>query len=202
MRSVREVVESAIEAGLEVLTLYAFSQENWQRPRREIAFLMSLLQRYARKEGEELARNGVEVHVIGELDRLDRGARVAIDHIERITRGGDRLQLVLAISYGARTELVRAARSLAEKVASGELDPGAIDEERFARELLTAPWGDPDLLIRTSGEFRLSNFLLWQLAYTELHITSVLWPDFTRENLFDAILDFQHRERRFGKVTL
>lgn len=202
MRSVREVVEGAIEAGLEVLTLYAFSQENWQRPRREIVFLMSLLQRYARKEGEELARNGVEVHVIGELDRLDRGARVAIDHIERITRGGDRLQLVLAISYGARTELVRAARSLAEKVASGELDPGAIDEERFARELLTAPWGDPDLLIRTSGEFRLSNFLLWQLAYTELHITSVLWPDFTRENLFDAILDFQHRERRFGKVTL
>ena len=201
MKSVREVVEGAIEAGLEVLSLYAFSQENWRRPRREIAFLMSLLERYAASEVKELVANGVEVHVVGDVDRLQKSGRAAIDRIIGATRGGERLQLVLAISYGGRDELVRAARRLAERVAAGELAPSDIDEDTFARELFTAPWPDPDLLIRTSGEHRISNFMLWQVAYTELYSTPVLWPDFTREHLFEAILDYQKRERRFGKVS-
>lgn len=200
MKSVREAVEGAIEAGVRVLTLYAFSQENWGRPIREIAFLMSLMQRYARTEWEELARNGVEVHVIGDLDRLDRPARLAIDHITRKTRGGDRLQLVVAVSYGSRAEIVKAARRLAERVAEGDLRPDQIDEAALSAQLLTAPWGDPDLMIRTSGERRISNFLLWQIAYAELYVTPVLWPDFTREDLFEAILDYQKRDRRFGRV--
>jgi undecaprenyl diphosphate synthase len=202
MKSVRDVVEGAIEAGLDVLSLYAFSQENWRRPAPEIAFLMSLLERYADSEVRELADNGVEVHVVGDIDRLNRPARAAIDKITRGTRGGDRLQLVLAISYGGRDELVRVARRLAERALAGELKPSDIDEHVFSDELLTAAWRDPDLLIRTSGEFRISNFMLWQIAYTELYSTPVLWPDFTREHLFEAILDYQKRERRFGKVSV
>ncbi|NIR44117.1 MAG: isoprenyl transferase [Gemmatimonadetes bacterium] len=201
MKSVREVVEGSIEAGVDVLTLYAFSQENWQRPRSEIAFLMSLLQRYARSEIDDLVENGVEVHVIGDVERMNPPERKAIGMIIEKTRGGANLQLVLAISYGSRAEIIRAARRLAEEVAAGDLEPAEIDETIFARSLYTEPWPDPDLLIRTSGEYRISNFLLWQLAYTELYTTPVLWPDFTRRHLFEAILDYQRRERRFGKVT-
>ncbi len=201
MRSVREVVEGAIEAGIEVLTLYAFSQENWQRPRREIAFLMSLLQTYARSEIQELIDNGVEVHAVGDVGRLDAAERKAIQKIIDSTRGGANLQLVLAISYGSRSEIVQAARSLALRVAAGELKPDEIDEAALAAELYTAAWPDPDLMIRTSGEFRISNFLLWQIAYTELYTTPVLWPDFTREHLFEAVIDYQKRERRFGRVA-
>ncbi|UCC82418.1 MAG: isoprenyl transferase [Gemmatimonadota bacterium] len=201
MRSVRDVVEGAIEAGIEVVTLYAFSQENWQRPRPEVAFLMSLLKSYAKSEVQDLVDNGVEVHVVGDIDRFEAAERKAIDTILDMTRGGERLQLVLAISYGSRGEIVRAARRLAERSASGDLEAAAIDEPTFAAELYTAPWPDPDLMIRTSGEYRISNFLLWQLAYAELYTTPVLWPDFTREHLFEAILDYQRRERRFGKVT-
>jgi undecaprenyl diphosphate synthase len=202
MKSVREAVEGSIEAGVEVLTLFAFSQENWQRPAREVAFLMSLLQRYARKEYRDLVRNGVEVHVVGDIDRLGAAERAAVRTIVHGTRGGENLQLVVALSYGGRSELVRVARRLAERVAAGELNPAAIDEAAFAAELYTAPWPDPDLLIRTSGEYRISNFLLWQVAYTELYSTPVLWPDFTREHLFEAILDYGKRERRFGKVSV
>ncbi len=201
MRSVREVVEGCIEAGIEVLTLYAFSQENWQRPRREIAFLMSLLQTYARSEIQELIDNGVEVHAVGDVGRLDAAERKAIQKIIDSTRGGANLQLVLAISYGSRSEIVQAARSLALRVAAGELKPDEIDEAALAAELYTAAWPDPDLMIRTSGEFRISNFLLWQIAYTELYTTPVLWPDFTREHLFEAVIDYQKRERRFGRVA-
>jgi undecaprenyl diphosphate synthase len=201
MKSVREAVEGAIEAGIEVVTLYAFSQENWQRPRREVAFLMSLLKSYAKSQVKDLVDNGVEVHVVGDIDRFDAAEREAIDMILDLTRGGERLQLVLAISYGGRSEIIHAARRLAERVSSGDLQVAAIDEAAFAAELYTAPWPDPDLMIRTSGEYRISNFLLWQLAYAELYTTSVLWPDFRREHLFEAILDYQRRERRFGKVT-
>ncbi len=201
MRSVRDVVEGAIEAGVEVVTLYAFSQENWQRPRREVAFLMSLLKGYAKSEVQDLVDNGVEVHVVGDIDRFSAAERGAIDMILDSTRGGEQLQLVLAISYGSRGEIVRAARRLGDRIATGELEVAAIDEAAFAAELYTAPWPDPDLMIRTSGEYRISNFLLWQLAYAELYTTPVLWPDFTREQLFEAILDYQRRERRFGKVT-
>ncbi len=201
MKSVREAVEGAIEAGVDVLTLFAFSQENWQRPAREVAFLMSLLQRYARSEYRDLVKNGVEVHVVGELDRLGPAERAAVRTIVEGTRGGPNLQLIVALSYGGRGELVRAARRLAERAVAGELDPSEIDEAAFAAELYTAAWPDPDLLIRTSGEYRISNFLLWQLAYTELYTTPVLWPDFTREDLFEAILEYAGRERRFGRVT-
>jgi undecaprenyl diphosphate synthase len=201
MKSVREVVEGAIEAGIEVVTLYAFSQENWQRPRREVAFLMALLKSYAKSEVKDLVDNGVEVHIVGDIDRFDAAEREAIDMILDLTRGGERLQLVLAISYGGRSEIIHAARRLAERVSSGDLQVAAIDEAAFAAELYTAPWPDPDLMIRTSGEYRISNFLLWQLAYAELYTTSVLWPDFRREHLFEAILDYQRRERRFGRVT-
>ncbi|MGD8869194.1 MAG: polyprenyl diphosphate synthase, partial [Gemmatimonadales bacterium] len=182
-------------------TLFAFSAENWKRPMREVAFLMSLLQRYAVSEYQDLVKNGVEVHVIGDLERLGRAERLAIRKILDATRGGQNLQLVVALSYGSRGEIVQAARHLAERAAAGELDPAAIDEAAVASELFTAPWPDPDLLIRTSGEFRISNFLLWQLAYTELYVTPLMWPDFTREQLFEAIIEYQRRERRFGKVS-
>ena len=200
MNAVREVIEGAVEAGIEILTLFAFSTENWQRPRVEISALMGLLTVYARQERAELVRQGVEVHVLGDLDRMDAGARRAVDAIVDGTSGGRRMRLNLMISYGAREEIVRATRLLAERVARGELDPSSIDEDAFREELFTGDQPDPDLLIRTSGEFRLSNFLLWQLAYTELHVTPVLWPDFTREELFVAVRDFQRRDRRFGRV--
>ncbi len=201
MKSVRDVVEGAIEAGLGILTLFAFSQENWQRPALEIAFLMELLKHYAKAELRDLVKNGVRVNVVGEIERLGQAERAAIDSIITATRQGDRLQLILAISYSSRRELMRAAQRLAERVAAGELLPGEIDEATFESELYTAPWPDPDLLIRTSGEYRISNFMLWQLAYTELYSTPVLWPDFRREHLFEAVLEYTKRERRFGRVS-
>jgi undecaprenyl diphosphate synthase len=200
MNAVHEVVEGAIEAGLEVLTLFAFSNENWQRPPMEIDALMQLLEEYISREEQELKRQGVAVHVLGERTRLGAGARAAVERLENVTQGGQRLSLNLCISYSARAELARAARLLAEDVVRGTKRLEDIDEEALREKLYTAPWRDPDLLIRTSGEHRLSNFLLWQLAYTELYISPVLWPDVTRHVLFQAILDYQRRERRFGKV--
>jgi undecaprenyl diphosphate synthase len=200
-KSVRECIEGAIEAGVEYLTLFTFSQENWSRPPAEIDALMRLLQTYARRERAELKQQGVEVRVFGDIERLSHGPRRAVDEIQAHTRGGRSLKLNLLISYGARAEIARAARLLAERVARGELTPGDIDEAAFAAELYTADMPDPDLLIRTSGEQRISNFMLWQLAYTELFMTPVLWPDFRREHLFQAIYDYQRRERRFGRVT-
>ena len=200
MRAVRAAVEAAGDAGVEVLTLFAFSQENWHRPAGEVSALMALLELYVRRERRELKEKGVEVHVIGDLEQLGPRTRAAIQSIVDHTRGGTRLKLNLAISYGARAELVRAARRLAERVREGTLMPGEIDEALFAGELYTAADPDPDLLIRTSGELRISNFMLWQLAYTELYVTPVLWPDFTREHFFAAVLEYQRRERRFGRV--
>jgi undecaprenyl diphosphate synthase len=201
MRAVREVVEGAIEAGVEMLSLFAFSQENWQRPASEIQALMSLLEEYVAREADELTEQGVRVRVLGELSRLHPTTAAAVSRIVQQTSRNDRLILNIFISYGSRAELVHAARSLARDVAEGRLTPDEIDEEAFQRKLYTDGCPDPDLLIRTSGEKRISNFLLWQLAYTELHITPVLWPDFSRRDLFEAILDFQSRDRRFGKVT-
>ncbi len=201
MKSVRECIEGAGDIGIGILTLFAFSTENWQRPAREVSALMGLLQLYARREREELKRRGVEVHVLGELDRVDAATRKAVDTIVEGTRGGTGLRLNLMISYGGREEILRATRALARQVVSGELSAEDLDEETFASALFTADLPDPDLLIRTSGEYRVSNFMLWQLAYTELHITPVLWPDFTREHLFEAVLDYQRRDRRFGRVS-
>ena len=201
MKAVREVVEGAIDAGVQVLTLFAFSEENWQRPATEINALMDLLEEYIAQEVAELRDQGVVVHVLGDRARLAPGARAAVERVERDTASGQRLTLNLCISYSSRAELARAARLLAEEAVKGTRRLEDIDEEAVREKLYTAPWSDPDLLIRTSGERRLSNFLLWQLAYTELHITPVLWPDVTRRDLFQAILDYQQRDRRFGKVT-
>lgn len=201
MRSVREVVEGSVEVGIDILTLFAFSTENWQRPAREITALMGLLKIYAEKERAQLARQGVEVHVLGHLDRLDKPTHRAVERIVEGTRGGANLRLNLMISYSGREELTEAARELARRAVRGEIEPDAIGEDDVAGALFTRDVPDPDLLIRTSGEYRLSNFLLWQMAYTELHITDVLWPDFGREDLYRAVLDYQRRERRFGRVS-
>jgi undecaprenyl diphosphate synthase len=200
MKAVRETVSGAVEVGIDILTLFAFSTENWNRPLQEVSSLMRLLEHYARKERDELVRQGVEVHVLGELDRMDPGTRRAVDAIVSGTKGGTKLRLNLMISYGGREELIRSARLLAERVRSGELAPEDIDEDALEDTLFTRQLPPPDLLIRTSGEYRISNFMLWQLAYTELHITPVLWPDFDRERLYEAILDYQRRDRRFGRV--
>jgi undecaprenyl diphosphate synthase len=201
IKSVRDTIEGAIEAGVEYLTLFTFSQENWSRPAAEVEALMRLLRHYARHEREELKRQGVEVRVFGDLDRLSPAPRRAVEQIQEHTRGGRNLKLNLMISYGGRSEIVHAARQLATRVARGEIRVEDIDDAAFAGELYTASMPDPDLLVRTSGEQRISNFLLWQSAYTELYVTPVLWPDFRREHLFQAIYDYQRRERRFGRVT-
>ena len=200
MKAVREVVEGSVEAGVGVLTLFAFSQENWQRPAGEIEALMNLLEEYIAREANDLRNQGVSVRILGHLERLGPGARRAVERVMAETAGGQALALNLCISYSARAEIARAARLLAESAAAGQLDPKEIDEDAVGRMLYTAEWPDPDLLIRTSGEMRISNFLLWQLAYAELYVTPVLWPDFTRRHLLEAILEFQRRERRFGLV--
>jgi undecaprenyl diphosphate synthase len=202
MKAVREVVEGCLEAGVSVLTLFAFSQDNWQRPAGEIEALMKLLEEYIAREATELRAQGVSVRILGHLDRLGPRARGAVERIMADTAGGQSLALNLCISYSARAEIARAARLLAEAAAAGQLDPAEIDEEAVSRMLYTAEWPDPDLLIRTSGEMRISNFLLWQLAYAELYVTPVLWPDFTRRHLFEAILEFQRRDRRFGRISV
>ena len=200
MKSVREVVEGGVEVGLEVLSLFAFSQENWHRPPTEITALMSLLEEYIAREADELHQRGVRVRALGALERLTPDASTAVERVVAQTAGNDRMILNLFISYGARAELARAARLLAQDAAAGRIDATSIDETAFAGRLYTAECPDPDLLIRTSGEQRLSNFLLWQLAYSELYMSPVLWPDFTRGDLYEAIRDFQLRERRFGRV--
>jgi undecaprenyl diphosphate synthase len=201
MKAVREALEGAIEAGVQVLTLFAFSEENWKRPALEISALMDLLEEYIAQEIGELVSQGVKVSVLGDRTRLTDGGRSAVERIEMETRSGTRLAVNLCISYSSRAEIARAARLVAEEVLRGTRRLEDVDEQAIASRLYTAPWGDPDLLIRTSGEQRISNFLLWQLAYAELHLTPVLWPDFTRATLFEAILDYQRRERRFGTVT-
>ena len=200
MKSVRETIEGAVEVGIKILTLFAFSTENWNRPRKEVASLMSLLRYYARKERDSLKHQGVEVHALGEIERFDDQTREAVDLIAEGTKGGQVLRLNLMISYGGREEILRSVRILAEQVDQGELTVDDIDEDALRKTLFTVNLRDPDLLIRTSGEYRISNFMLWQVAYTELHITPVLWPDFSREHLFEAVLDYQRRDRRFGLV--
>ncbi|HWZ28993.1 MAG TPA: isoprenyl transferase [Gemmatimonadales bacterium] len=201
MKAVREVVEGAIQSGVEVLTLFAFSEENWNRPPTEISALMDLLEEYIAREVAELHGQGVRVNVLGDLNRLGPKQRAAVERIEADTRSGTKLSLNLCISYSSRAELAGAARLLAEEVLKGTKRLEDLDEAALASKLYTASWPDPDLLIRTSGEQRLSNFLLWQLAYTEIYITPVLWPDFDRQCFYEAILDYQRRERRFGNVT-
>jgi undecaprenyl diphosphate synthase len=201
MEAVREVVEGSVEAGIPILTLFAFSTENWNRPQEEILALMTLLQVYVEKEKDGLKDQGVQVRVRGDLARLSPEVLESVQSIEKVTEHGDRLLLNLMISYSGRAELLRAVRTLAQRVREGTLNPESIEASTLEMVLDTAGLPDPDLLIRTSGELRLSNFMLWQLAYTELHISTVLWPDFQRHHLFQAIDDYQRRERRFGRVT-
>ena len=201
MKAVREIIRGCVDTGVEVLTLFAFSTENWQRPEEEILALMTLLQLYAEQEKEELRESGVKVRVLGDLSRMDGLTRTAVERIQGTTEGGDKMRLNLMISYSGRADILGAAQALARRVSEGALDLEDIDEEAISGSLLTESLPDPDLLIRTSGEFRISNFMLWQLAYTEIFITPVLWPDFTREDLLEAVAEYQRRERRFGRIS-
>jgi undecaprenyl diphosphate synthase len=186
--------------GIAALTAYAFSTENWSRPGEEVSFLMALFERVLERELESLEREQVRIRFLGDLEQLPEGLQSLISDATQRTAANTGIRFNVCTNYGGRAELVRAARRLAEQVARGDLDPAAIDEARFAAELHTAGEVDPDLLIRTSGEQRISNFLLWQLAYAELHITDVLWPDFDQSALLAALLDYQSRQRRFGGV--
>jgi undecaprenyl diphosphate synthase len=198
--AVRRVVRGAGELGIPVLTLFAFSTENWTRPADEVNDLMGLLRHYLRNELEELHRNGARLRVIGNREGLAADIVRDIADAELLTRNNTRIDVNICINYGARDEILRAARNLARRVAAGEMTPEEIDEANFERELLTAGLPDPDLLIRTSGEQRISNFLLWQCAYTELVFVDTLWPDFGKEHLERAITEFRRRERRYGGV--
>ena len=198
--SVREVVKGCAALGIDVLTLYTFSVENWDRPAREVQALMTILRETLRAEREELRRNNVRLQVIGRLADLPAGVREAVAETERYLAASTGLQLNLALSYGGRAEIVDAVRALLRDHDREPFAPARVDEALVASYLYTAGLPDPDLLIRTSGEMRLSNFMLWQLAYTELWITETLWPDFRRRHLFQAVADYQLRERRFGRV--
>jgi len=198
--SVKTVVRSAAEMGISYLTLYGFSSENWNRPLSEVNDLMGLLRFYLSSEIAYLQKNGVRLRVIGERERLDPDITSLIEEAEKKTADNSVITLVIALSYGGRAEIVCAARSLAEKVASGFLRPEDIDENSLEHHLFTADIPDPDLLIRTSGEKRISNFLLWQLAYAEFVFTDTLWPDFSKEDFAKAIDEFQGRERRYGST--
>ena len=198
VESVRVVVRLARKLGIEYLTLYAFSDENWQRPTTEIRALMNILSRFVRRELPELRENQIVLRAIGDLARLPENIQRELIRAEEASREGARMTLSLALSYGGRNEILRAAQSLAEDLRAGRLQPQDITPESFASHLYTAGMPDPDLLIRTSGEYRLSNFLLWQTAYTELYFTGTLWPDFREEEFIKALLEYQHRERRFG----
>jgi len=198
--SVREIVRACGELGIEYLTLYSFSTENWGRPDDEVETLMALLARYLVEERGELMHNRVRLRGIGELDRLPRHVRELLDAATRHLEGNDGLLLTLALSYGSRAEIVDAVRRIATEVAGGTLAAGDIDADAISGRLYTAGTPDPDLLVRTSGEMRLSNFLLWQLAYAELYVTDVFWPDFRRPELEAALEVYARRQRRFGKT--
>ncbi|WP_211356905.1 isoprenyl transferase [Phaeodactylibacter luteus] len=199
--SVRETTEAAAELGIEYLTLYAFSTENWSRPKLEVSALMRLLVETLSREISTLSKNNIRLQAIGDLSRLPDATRRALEAGIEKTKGNKRMTLVLALNYSGRWEIAEAARQLAQQVQQGDLEPGDIDETRIGERLSTGSIPDPELLIRTSGEARISNFLLWQIAYAELHFTPVFWPEFRKENLYEAILDFQNRERRFGKTS-
>jgi undecaprenyl diphosphate synthase len=200
IRAVRQAVEACARLGVPYLTLYAFSVENWKRPHTEVKMLMGLLREYLRKEVGELNRQNISLGVIGRIQELPANVQRDLENTIRKTAANTGLRLTLALNYGARAELVDAVRELAEKMKhNGEV---AIDEKTFSQFLYTRELPDPDLLIRTSGEMRLSNFLLWQVAYSEIWVTDTLWPDFTQGHLFRAIIDFQTRERRYGGLSL
>jgi undecaprenyl diphosphate synthase len=199
--AVKETVECAGELGVKFLTLYAFSKENWSRPQQEIDALLNLMVSTINSETETLIKNNVRLLVIGDLNSLPAYIMEKLTEVIELTSNNSGLTLIVALSYGARWEITEVAKRLAEDVVSGKIDKDEIDESVFARYLTTRGIPDPELLIRTSGEYRISNFLLWQIAYSELYFSSTLWPDFRKEHLYQAIIDFQSRERRFGKIS-
>lgn len=200
VESVRSIVEGCAELGIEYLTLYAFSTENWDRPEYEVIGLMELLVSTIRNEVESLHKNNIKLHVIGDMNMLPDYARKELHEALEITKDNTGLNLVMALSYSGRWELLNAVKSIAYEVKKGKLNVEEIDQDTLQQHLATSNFPDPELMIRTSGEYRISNFLLYQLAYAELYFTQVRWPDFRKENLYEAILDYQGRERRFGKT--
>jgi undecaprenyl diphosphate synthase len=199
-QTVRTVVRTCRELSIRYLTLYAFSTENWQRPKAEIEALMALLTRFLQSEKREMMENNIRLRVIGQVDRLPPQVRESLQETMAATENRTGMDLILALSYGARAEIVRMVQALAEKIVRGQVEPQAITAELVADHLYTRDIPDPDLLIRTSGEMRISNFLLWQIAYSEIFVTPTLWPDFSKNELLQIFRDFRHRERRFGAV--
>ncbi len=195
--SVSEVVEASARLGIKVLSLFAFSKENWKRPRQEVTRLWALLREYMKKDGRVLSENDLRLLVLGQRDGIPRAVLGELERLETKTRDNRRMTVALALNYGGRAEIVDAVKGLLRDKSA---DPEALTEETFARRLYTASLPDPDLLIRTSGEMRISNFLLWQIAYTEIWFTPVLWPDFRKKHLLEALCEYQTRERRFGDV--
>ena len=198
--SVKAVIEGCIEAKVEYLTLYAFSKENWNRPKTEVTALMKLLEQFLKKKSKELKENNIRLQAIGNLQDLSPGALKELKKSIKETQNNTALTLILALSYGAREEIIHGVKGIVSDINDGKLDPSTIDTKIFSEYLYTAQTPDPDLLIRTSGEKRLSNFLLWQISYAELFISDKLWPDFKKENLLEAIKDFSNRERRYGEL--
>jgi undecaprenyl diphosphate synthase len=201
VESVRNIVEGCAELGIGYLTLYAFSTENWDRPAYEVTGLMELLVDTIRKEVETLNKNNIKLHVIGDMNMLPEYARQELNEALELTSKSTGLNLIMALSYSSRWELVNAVKNIAIDVKAGKVNPELINHDTLQQYLVTSAFPDPELMIRTSGEYRISNFLLYQLAYAELYFTNVRWPDFRKENLYEAILDFQARERRFGKTS-
>lgn len=201
VKSVREVTEAAAEIGIPFLTLYAFSTENWNRPRLEVSALMDILVSTIREELATMNKNNIRLNAIGDMDRLPSKTRKALLEGIENTKTNERMTLTLALNYSARWEITEAMRKVAEHAAQGKIKPEEIDENCVSSFLTTAQIPDPELLIRTSGEHRISNFLLWQIAYTELYFSDTYWPDFEREDFYNAILNFQQRERRFGMIS-
>ena len=201
VKTVREVIECAAELGLKYLTLYAFSTENWGRPDDEISALMGIMVQSLNNETDTLIRNNIRLKAIGDVNRLAEDVRNRLYETIELTSKADGLTLIIALSYSSRWEILNAARKLASDVKNDLIEPEAIMEDDFEKYLTTFGIPDPELLIRTSGELRVSNFLLWQLAYTELYFTELLWPDFSKDEFYKAIIDFQKRERRFGKTS-
>lgn len=199
--SVRETAEAAAELGVKYLTLYAFSTENWNRPRSEVNALMKLLVRTIHKETKTLHDNKISLMAIGELESLPEVTQKELQEAINDTAHHERMELILALSYSSRWELTKAAKELAEDIAANKLNPQQVDQSIFESYLTTSKIPDPELLIRTSGEYRISNFLLWQIAYSELYFTPKFWPEFRKEDFYEAIVDFQNRERRFGKIS-
>jgi undecaprenyl diphosphate synthase len=201
VESVKEITEAAAELGVQYLTLYAFSTENWNRPVEEVRALMSLLVKTIKSELPTLNKNKIRLTAIGDLNSLPKETFDELQEAIQETASNDRMTLVLALSYSAKWEIVQAVKSITQKVVDGIVKVDEIDEKIIAKELTTNGIPDPELLIRTSGESRISNFLLWQIAYAELYFTNIYWPDFRKNNLYEAIIDFQNRERRFGKTS-